>query len=231
MIEEAITYPRNSDDALRTILIGGVLGILGFLVIPTILVFGYLMRVLRRSMDGLDEPPVFDEWGALLLDGVKGALVVFAYSLLPLIVLTVTVGGAAASAILTGDVSAGAIAGSVLGVLVAGVLWLAAWYVLPAALANTVREDTLRGAFAFGELRPILFDGEYATGWLVALAIVIVGGIVVGVLNAIPVLGFIAGAFVMFYASMSAFYVYGRAFDAAQSRDGPAESRVGQPTA
>lgn len=40
MLEEAIRYPARGDYALKTILIGGVLGILGFLVTPGIIVQG-----------------------------------------------------------------------------------------------------------------------------------------------------------------------------------------------
>ena len=231
MIQDAIDYPRTGDDALTTILIGGVLSLFGFLVIPAILVSGYLVRVLRGSMAGVGDPPVFDDWGDLFIDGLKAFVVGVVYSIVPFLVFTLAVGGVAASAILTGDVSLAAIAGSFLGVLVSGLLGLLAWYVLPAALANFAREDRIGAAFDVGALRLVLLDGDYVVGWLIAFALFLVAGVVVGALNAIPLIGFVAGAFVTFYAAVSAFYVYGRAFDEALGTGPSSDAPSARPAA
>lgn len=61
MIRDALDYPRAGDDWTGTVLIDGILSLLGVLVVPTILVVGYLVRVLRRTMHGDDRPPAFDE--------------------------------------------------------------------------------------------------------------------------------------------------------------------------
>ena len=52
MIQDALNYLRADDDWTRTVLIGGILSLLGVLVVPTLLVFGYLVRVLRGTMHG-----------------------------------------------------------------------------------------------------------------------------------------------------------------------------------
>jgi len=56
-ISESITYLRNSDEVVKTVLIGGVLSTLSFLLIPAFIVSGYLVRVLQRTMNGNDEAP------------------------------------------------------------------------------------------------------------------------------------------------------------------------------
>jgi len=42
------------------------------------------MRVIRQTADGDDEPPVFEAWSDLLVEGLKAFVVTFVYSLLPL---------------------------------------------------------------------------------------------------------------------------------------------------
>lgn len=217
MISDALTYLRNSDDALTTVLIGGLLSVFGFLLIPAVLVNGYLVRVLRRTAADEATPPVFDDWGRMGIEGLKATVIAFAYGLVPAVVGAVLIGGSAV-AIVTGgafDGGSAAIGAGVLGLFVGlavtFVLGLAAWYVIPAATANFAERGTLAAGFDFGTLRPILFSGAYASGWLLALSVLVGGGIVAGALNAvIPILGAVPGLFVSFYAAVAAYYVIGR---------------------
>ena len=63
MLSESIGYLRNSEEWVKTVVVGGLLTFFGFLVVPGVLVVGYLLRVLRARMHGEEEPPVFVEWG------------------------------------------------------------------------------------------------------------------------------------------------------------------------
>ena len=81
MISESLNYLRNGEDWVKTVLIGGVLGLLSVLIVPTFLVIGYLLRVVRATMKGDEEPPVFDDWGEMAIDGVKGFAIAFVYAL------------------------------------------------------------------------------------------------------------------------------------------------------
>lgn len=222
-IEAAIDYPRNGDDALKTILIGGALGLLAVLIVPGVLLLGYFVRVLRSAEADEETPPTFGDWGDLLVDGLKALAIILVYSLVPLVVLAVTVGGTVVAA-LAGDVRPGAIAGAMLGFAVGGFLWLVASYVIPAALASFASADRIGAAFDATVLRGVLLDGRYATGWLIALLLFVVGGVIVGVLNVVPFLGFVAGAFVNFYVGVAAAYLYGHAFVDASAGDVPPES-------
>ena len=223
MIQEAIDYPRNGDDAVTTLLIGGVLGLLSVLVVPIFLLFGFSVRVLRSVEDGEETTPTFDEWGELFVDGLKAFAIVLVYSIVPMIVLGVTVGGTIAAAV-AGDVRPGAIAGAFLGFALGGVLWLLAFYVIPAALASFASEGRMGAAFDTAVLRRVLLDGDYATAWLVAFVLFVVAGVVVGVLQALPPLGFVAAAFVNFYVGLSAAYLYGNAFVDASAGEVPPET-------
>ncbi|RDZ63194.1 hypothetical protein C5B90_08500 [Haloferax sp. Atlit-12N] len=212
MISESLNYLRNGEDWVKTVLIGGVLGLLSFLIVPTFLVIGYLLRVVRATMKGDEEPPVFDDWGDMAIDGVKGFAIAFVYALVPAIIAGVFGFAGIVGAAAGGSDAAGAVGGIValVGLLLAFVLGLLAAYLIPAALSNYAETDRMGAAFDFGTLRPILTSGKYATAWLMSFAVLFASSIVVGVLNVIPLLGFVVGAFVTFYAAVAAYYIIGK---------------------
>lgn len=213
MLTEALEYPRQSDDWLKTVLIGGVLTLFSWLLIPAFLLGGYLLRVLRTSIDGEASPPAFDRWSEMLVDGLKVAVIALAYSLLPALTIGVSavLGGTLASG---GDDAAVGLAGIVvlLGLLLSAALGLLVAYIIPAALANYAETDRLGAAFSWAALQPVLLSGTYATAWVTGFAIIFVAGLVSGVLNIIPLLGAVVGAFIGFYAVMAAYHVIGRAW-------------------
>ena len=201
MIEASLNYLRDGDDALVTTLIGGVLLLASPLLIPSFLVLGYLARVIRRTADGDDEPPAFDEWGDLLVEGLKAFAVTFVYSLVPLAVLAV------AAAFGVGGLVGGLVALAL--VVVALAASLAGLYVTPAALAAVAESGRVGDGFALGTLWGIVTKRAYAVGWLTAAAVVFAGALAIGLLSIVPVLGTIAGFFVQFYAVVAAAAIIG----------------------
>jgi len=227
MLEEAINYPRNGDDAIETILIGGLLTLFGFLLFPLLFVYGYLMNVLRSGMAFSEEPPTFEGWGELFVEGLKTFAISLAYFLVPLAIVAVTAGGVLLS-VLGGDPGPGTAVGALAGLSLASVVSLVFYYVLPAALANFARTGRMGSAFAVSELRPVLFSGAYARGWLLGLAVLFAAGVLAGLLNAVPLVGAVVAGFVIFYAVVVAFYIYGQAFEEASRAPEPPESTAGQ---
>jgi hypothetical protein len=208
MIEDSLRYLRSSEEWVKTVLIGGVLSLF---VLPLFLVIGYYVRVLRGTMHADDEPPVFDDWGDLAVDGLKGLAIYLVYGLVPAVVGGIIaflgVGGAIA-----GNSGASGVVGflvALVGFLVAFVLGLVAAYVAPAALANYVEKDDIMAGFAFGEIRSVITTRAYATGWLTAFAMLLGAGILTSVLSIVPFVGTVVGVFVTFYAAVAAFYVIG----------------------
>lgn len=235
MIQDAIDYPRSDDDWTRTVLIGGILSLLGALVVPTILVLGYLVRVLERTMHGDDQPPAFDDWGTMLVDGVKAFAITLAYGIVPAAVAAAVVGGVLSFSVVEGPGTGGPTAGGagvavvVVGGLLALALGLLAAYIIPAAVAAFAETDRIGTAFSVSDLRPVLTSGTYATAWVLAFAVIVVAGLLSAALNAIPVIGFVIGGFVGFYAAVSAYYLVGHAWgehrelEPAEADDRPAE--------
>lgn len=92
MLEEALSYPHR-DDSWRTVLTGGGLTFFGFLILPLFVVYGYVVHVLRSAALGEEEAPPFDDWGELLVDGLKALVIYLAYGIVPfLIVFVVQIG-------------------------------------------------------------------------------------------------------------------------------------------
>ncbi|TKX71016.1 DUF4013 domain-containing protein [Halorubrum sp. SP9] len=219
MLDASLTYLRDGDDAVITAVIGGLLLLASPLVIPSVLVLGYLTRVVRRTADGDDAPPAFEEWGELFVDGLKAFAVVFVYSLLPLaVVATAAVVSLGAFVVVPGSSDGGA--GAFLGAFAVGILVLVAGtvalalslvglYVTPAALAAVAESGRVGDGFAVGALWGVVTKRAYATGWLTATVVVLAGALAIGVLSVVPILGTIAGVFVQFYALVAAAAIVG----------------------
>lgn len=210
MIAEAVGYLKESDDAVTTVILGGVMTLFAFLIVPLFATMGYAVRVLDRTARGDDEPPVFEDWGELIVDGAKATAIAFVYALVPTaVLLAFVVSGVLLGA--SGSELLGTVGG--IGVFAGFVVWLALTlaiaYALPAALANFAGTRRIGAGFDWATMRRALADKAYATGWLTAFVILVAGGVVGGLLNAVPLIGFIASAFVGFYATVAAYYVIG----------------------
>ncbi|MEF8786954.1 MAG: DUF4013 domain-containing protein [Haloarculaceae archaeon] len=218
-IGNAVMYPTENDDWMKTVLIGGILSFFGFLFVPILVVSGYIIRVIRHSLDGESKPPTFGEWEELLVDGVKAFVIGFVYLLVPGLVGALTVGGSAL-AMATGSRSGAALgtAGFAFGMLLTLVLSLAFGYVAVAAIVNFASEGRFGAAFDFTSIKTVVFSSEYAIAWGLSIVVFFAASIVVGMLNAIPLLGTIAGAFVFFYAQVVAGHLWAGGYN--DARDG-----------
>ena len=217
-LTEAIRYPVTSEDWIRTILIGGILSFLGFLLIPILLVYGYLMGVIRESRADTQGLPTFGDWGTLLVDGVKAFLIGVVYMLIPLIVGTVTV-GASLLAMLTGTDAGLAIGlnGLFLGLVGTGILTIVFGYVAVAGIVHFALEERFGAAFDLGSLKPVLLHRDYAVAWLLSVLVLLAAGFINGLLAEIT-FGTVIGAFVGFYAAIVAAVLWGDGFsDAAET--------------
>ena len=214
MFTNSLDYLRQREDWKRTVAIGGLLSLLGFLLVPALLVMGYVLRVLRATMRGdREHPPVFDDWGEMAVDGLKAFVITLVYGFVPgVVLLAAFVFGFAGFA--SGS-DAGAVTGGLvwlLGGLLSFVLGLAVAYVIPAALLNYAEKDSLGAGFAAGDVFAILTDRAYMTAFGYAFVLFLAVGVVSGLLNAIPILGAVAGAFLGFYAAVMAAYIYGTSY-------------------
>ncbi|NHN59387.1 MULTISPECIES: DUF4013 domain-containing protein [Halorussus] len=231
MFETALRYLVDSDDGTESLLIGGLLTLLSWLLVPAVLVAGYLQRILARTYAG-DRAPSFDDWGDLLREGLKAIAVTLAYFALPILLLTAVLASLLIvsventvldsstvtdpSTVVEPVANVGPDLLSVVvvlgGLALAALSSLAAWYVLPAALARLAVEGRLGAAFQFRKIGAVATSGSYATGWLSALVVHLVAGGLVGGLASIPFVGWALVPFVAFYANTVAFSLYGQGY-------------------
>ena len=96
-LKSIFTYPFKDEKWQNKLLIAGGLMLANFTIplLPLLALYGYMMRIIKQVVEGDGEPtlPEWDDWGDLLLNGLKlmGQSFIFA---LPLIILWIVGYGA-----------------------------------------------------------------------------------------------------------------------------------------
>jgi len=190
IFSDSLEYPSKS---LKRVVVLGVLSLFSILIIPFFLLFGYALRVMRKSIEGATEPPVFDDFGAMIVDGLKYLVVTIIYFLIPGILMGIGIIAISTSGDMVGD-SAAPIAflmGS--GLVLLGVLLLIVILVIETiGIANMAHTGKLGAAFRFGEILRIIGSIGWSRYiiWYIILTIVILlfaaAGLLVGI---IPIVG------------------------------------------
>ncbi|ARS89578.1 DUF4013 domain-containing protein [Natrarchaeobaculum aegyptiacum] len=152
LLRFAIGYPSRR--GLKPLLIGTVFTLFSILIIPAFFVAGYMVRLTRAAIRGEPEPPAFDDWGDIFVDGL-GLLVVFIPVLIVYWLLL----------FVTGEIH------WLLNVLVA----LAFAYVAPSIYLSYAVSDSWFGAYDTGRLQRLLTHRTYAIGLL--LYVLVINGI------------------------------------------------------
>ncbi|MBC7118967.1 MAG: DUF4013 domain-containing protein [Methanobacteriaceae archaeon] len=165
IVGEALDYPGTN---LKKVLILGILNIISFLIIPIFLVLGYNLRVLKATIAGFDELPDFDEWGDMLIDGLKVLVVGIVYMLIPIILVF---GGVFLA---NTNPTAGIIVG-VIGVILAIIFGL----VEQIAIAHMAFNDRLGAAFQVGEILNVISEISWIKYiiWIIGVAIIQLGAL------------------------------------------------------
>ncbi|WP_324758108.1 DUF4013 domain-containing protein [Haloarcula montana] len=218
MLEDALRYPWQGENHVETILIGGVLTLLGVLLVPLLFVCGYLVRVIRLVSAGADDlPPVFEDWWDLLVEGFVAFAIGLAYLLVPATVVAlavvsfvvpVSVVEGPTSVAGPTDPSTGGAVLTLLVVLVVLGLIVGAVYLLPAAIAAYAVTGRAGAAFSPSTLWAVGGDGSYAVALLIAVLIGVVAQLVAGVVTA-TVIGALLIPLVTFYGNVASAYAIG----------------------
>jgi Protein of unknown function (DUF4013) len=211
IVNDAIRYPSSD---WKKVIIFGILFILSFLIIPLFLVIGYMFRIIKASIAGSDELPDFDEWGEMFIDGLKVFVVQIVYMIPALIILGISFVSIFAS---IGTLNAMQTAGTVAsplaafslfsgaafaGIFIAGIYAIIVGLIVYMAIAYMAYYDgELGAAFRFREI----LDWIAAIGWvdyiiwyIVVIIIAAVVAFIAGIINLIPILGFIITILVIY---------------------------------
>jgi hypothetical protein len=213
-IGKSFTFVFEDDAWITKILIAAAILFLGvffswLLFIPAILAAallnGYMVEIMRKVVAGnLDELPEWDDWGDLIVDGLKVIVIQIVYAL-PAIILGMCVFIPMLAAAENAE-GLSVFLGVVLSCLF--ILWaIVVSIVLPAATAVFAATDDLGAAFRFGEVFALVRDNlstyliTFVMSW-VASFLGGLGGVVCGL-----------GAFLTApYGYMVTGHLYGQAY-------------------
>ena len=218
MLEDGLSYPVRGEPIGRLI-IGGVLGFLGFLILPLFALQGYLYKVLEGTIDGEEQPPEFTNWGELVAKGIGVTVIGFVYSIVPVVLWLVVTGAFVGTGTAVGGDAGGLLAGlGVLSMLLFVPVLLLIYYLVPAATANYAAEGNLLAAFSLGSIADVVLSGEYL---LAVLMPIVMGILVFGVsfVLTLTVIGAVLIPFVQFYGQVAIFRMFGSAFASVKGRD------------
>jgi len=181
LLRFAIGYPSRG--GLKPLLIGTVLTLFSFLIIPAFFAAGYLVRVTRAAVRADPEPPEFDDWGGIFVDGL-GLIVVF----IPVMI------GYWLLVFVAGEIH------WLLNVLVV----VAFAFVAPSIYLGYAVSDSWFGAYETDRLQRLLSHRTYAIGFLLYLLVINgLGAFVVVVLMGISLLTIVGWIviwpFIIFY--------------------------------
>jgi hypothetical protein len=191
IVSDSIKYPTSN---WGKILILGVITIASFLIVPVFLLIGYLFRIIKATLAGLDELPEFDEVGEMFVDGLKVFVVGIVYSI-PVIIISLiltTLTGSSTSASLS--LNPAMIWGFVLVYIVYIIVAVIVGLIEVIAIANMAYYDgDLGAAFSFSEILDRIAKigwGKYIITYIV-IAIVAFIGFLIGLLTMFILVGFI----------------------------------------
>jgi len=218
MIPSILTYPVRGSPRFDAVVVGGGLHLLAVWLplLPLVAVVGYLARVLVATATAeAHRPPDRPAWRpirSLLGDGLRLCATVVAYLAIPVVLLTVTLGGP-----LEGIDPTGTTDGIffTVGTTVSTLLAAAICYPLPAALVAVARERSLRAAADTTLVGAATRDAGYLVAVLLAAGGLGVTFAAYAALNVVAV-----GFFVAFYAEVVAAAAVGKATGRAWDRQG-----------
>lgn len=219
-VNNSIRYVLEDKQWISKIVIGALMSILGFLIVPALILQGYIVKIIRHVMNGdRNSLPEWDNWGELLRDGFYVTVAQIVYTL-PFIILMI-VGGLATGGLasITGseDLAAVAATGGGLLLMCLAILFAIAFlFLTPAILIQYAIKDDFGATFRFGEVFDIIRNNmaDILIAFLVTLVAAFAVSIILGVLSLIPCLGWIAafliGLAVGPYISYVAGHLYGQ---------------------
>lgn len=219
-VNKSIRYVMEDKQWISKLIIGALLSILGFLIVPALILQGYLVKIIRHVMGGSwSSLPEWDDWGKLLKDGffVTVAQLIYTLPFILLMIIGIAATGGIASVSGSEDVAALAATGGGLLLFCLVILFIIALlFLTPAILIQYALKDDFGALFRVGEVVDIIRNNmaDILVAFLVSIVAGIAISLVIGVLSIIPCLGWIAafiiGLVVGPYISFVTAHLYGQ---------------------
>lgn len=162
-IMDSVKYPISD---LKNLIIFAALILFSFLIIPIPIIFGYIYKVERETLEGNDVLPQFDDLGELIVDGLKIFGVLLVYGLIIGIIVSIIVGIGSA----TGSDTIRLIS-LIIGIVITIIM---AFFIIPAPINMILNNGSFGAAFDFGAIKEMITSvgiGNYII-WYIVIAII-----------------------------------------------------------
>lgn len=193
-----VSYPFEEDGPTQ-MLIGGVLTLLGVLLLPLFIVFGYYYEVMHDTIKGKTVPPKFttDNIVRLSIKGVGVFSILIVYGIIWLgvvsmsfIILEPPIGAAA-----QGDLDPQPI---FIVLIIGGITAAILGYLANASFISYTANDSIVSAFSPKNIITIILSGRYLIMNLILGIFTLMFFIVSFIISEIPIIGQIVSPFILF---------------------------------
>jgi hypothetical protein len=194
-VSKSFRFVKDDTQWLSKLLIGVLMSVLSFLILPALILQGYVVKIIRHVMGGnRDDLPEWDDYGKLLKDGFFVVVAEIIYTL-PFIILMIVgfaaTGGMAGLADRGSDLAAIAATGGGLMMVCLTILFIVALlFLMPAILIQYAIKDDFGALFRFGEVFDIVRNhtADILIVFLVSLAATMAFSLLIGVVFATIIL-------------------------------------------
>ena len=202
-VNKAFRFVFDDKQWITKLLIGAVMSLLSFFIVPAFILQGYLVKIVRQVMGGDDDKlPEWMDYGQLLRDGffvTIGQLIWALPFILLMLIMGAVTGGLGSVVDSSGDMVAAATTGA--GLLMACLVLLtviAFLFLTPALLIQYAREGEFGAMFRFSEIFDIIREhmADILIAFLVSVVAVLAITLVTGIVAIVPCLGWIVAALV-----------------------------------
>lgn len=189
-----------------------ILTVISIIPIVNFMSAGYMLRIIKSTLAGVDEVPGFDDLGELFIDGIKILIVSIVYMIVPLIIYFFALfplmlsDPSNPSALLSGIAIVILLIDIIVSIIFALVLY-------PAIVNMALYDSEIGAAFRFSEVLnriKAIGWGDYIL-WIIAILITsFIVGIIAGIIGAIliiiiigPLLWIVASAYLTMFQARS----------------------------
>jgi hypothetical protein len=171
--------------------------IASILIVPIFLVYGYVFRIIKATLAGMDELPDFDEIGDMFVDGLKVFVVAIVYAIpvwIIALILNMIIGASMDVTTTATTLDAAMFWGIIASNLVFAIVGSIVGLIEIIAIANMAYNDgEIGAAFRFSEIMDIIANigwGKYIATYIVIIIIAAIG-VLIGMLTMFILIGFI----------------------------------------
>lgn len=204
-VARAFTFITEDERWLEKLGLGALVSLLSTFIIPIPLLSGYMVGITRNVRDGLEKPlPEWNDLGKLFSDGLAVLVAQIVYTLpfwlLVCIGFFATVGFSGLAEMSEDAAVAGIMATFGLVFCLMLIFFVALLFISPAIVIQYVRTNDLSACFRFSEIIAIVRENsnDILIAVVASFGAGLIASAVIGVLSAIPCLGWVAAPILSF---------------------------------